>query len=160
MEIVKASVTLAKSYCDAVDEVAREGKWLSVNKGFPLAESISFMKHCAATDSVQLFLVNGETVDGWCDIIPAGLWRTGSLGIGIRQNRRGKGYGARLLDSALAAAQKRFSRVILYVREDNVRAVALYLSRGFEVKKRYGKGRYRSVSEPVLMMVKKLKKKD
>lgn len=159
MEITDARTDLAESYCAAVDEVAREGKWLAVNKGFSLAESISFMRYCVRSNAVQLFLTDNDIVAGWCDIVPYGL-RGGSLGIGLRKNYRNRGYGGRLIDAALRKAEGRFKNVVLFVRENNMSAVALYEKRGFKVKKIFREYAYKGVPERVLMMVKKMKKKD
>lgn len=160
MEIVNASVTYVESYCDLVDEVAREGKWLAVDRGFSLAETVSFMRNCAAKNGIQLFLKDEEKVLGWCDIIPLRTNRTGSLGIGLKADYRGQGWGSKLLDCALQRARTRFKKVILYVRESNEKAVIMYSKRGFTVRKKYKSRAYKGVPECVLMMVKSLKKKD
>lgn len=159
MDIADADVSLAESYREAVDEVASEGRWLSVDTGFSLGESISFMRYCVRTNSVQLFLTDGNTVAGWCDIVPY-KFGSGSLGIGLRKSYRNQGYGGRLLDAALKKAEGRFKKIVLFVRENNEAAAALYVRRGFKVKKIYGKYAYKGVAERVLMMVKKMKKKD
>ena len=160
MEIVDASVAAAKSYASALDEVAREGKWLAVSVGFSLDECIAFIRRCKETKSVELFLMDGDTVAGWCDVVPAKGIRTGSLGIGLRRRYRGKGYGAELLDAAIEKAARRFDKVVLYVREDNDRAINMYLRRGFVTKKIYSKGAYKGLPERVLMMVRKFTKKE
>lgn len=159
MEIINATAGLAESYCEAVDEVAREGKWLSVDRGFSLADSISFMKYCLRNGYVQLFLTDGDVVAGWCDVVATFKPGEGSLGIGIREAYRGQGFGSRLLDAAIQAAEKRFFRLALYVREDNLRAVHMYEKRGFKTKKRFKPNTYKNVDATVLMMVKNLKKK-
>ena len=111
MEIRKASVNAVESYVSAVQEVASEGRWLASDKGFSVADSLSFMKFCEKTDSVQLFLVDNDVVVGWCDIVPHVGVRTGSLGIGIVKDYRGKGWGGKLLDAALAEGVKRFDKI-------------------------------------------------
>lgn len=156
MKIEKASIRLAESYAAALDEVAREGKYLAADKGYTLSECISFMRFCASTDSVALFLTDGDRVAGWCDIVPARGFGTGSLGIGLKKEYRGKGEGTRLLEEAISLAKPRFRKVVLYVREDNARAVGMYLSHGFVIKRKYAAGRYKKVPAPVLKMLKKL----
>lgn len=160
MEIEKASVRAVESYCAAVAEVAAEGKWLSTDKGFSLLDSLSFMKYCATGKNVQLFLMDGEQVAGWCDVVSTYRAGEGSLGIGLRAAYRGMGWGGTLLDETLKIAQRRFNRLSLHVRADNGRAVAMYIKRGFKTKKRYKTGKYKNLNCPVLMMVKNVKKKD
>ena len=160
MEIVDANIDWAESYASALDEVAREGKWLAINVGFSLEECIAFIRRCKETKSVELFLLDGDKVAGWCDVVPTRGIRTGSLGIGLRRQYRGKGHGAALLDAALIRAARRFDKVVLYVREDNDRAIKMYLRRGFVTKKIYSKGAYKNLPERVLMMVRKFSKKE
>ncbi len=159
MEIADATIDLAKSYCDAVDAVACEGKWLSVSKGFSLSDSLAFMRYCARSNAVQLFLKDGHTVAGWCDIVPYGF-NGGRLGIGLRKEYRNQGYGGRLLDAALDKAAGRYKKIVLFVRTTNTGATALYEKRGFKVKKVFKEYAYEGLPERVLMMVKKMKKKD
>ena len=160
MEIVDANIDGAESYASALDEVAREGKWLAINVGFSLEECVAFIRRCKETKSVELFLLDGDRVAGWCDVVPTRGIRTGSLGIGLRRQYRGKGHGAALLDAALIRAARRFDKVVLYVREDNDRAIKMYLRRGFVTKKFYSKGAYKNLPERVLMMVRKFSKKE
>lgn len=159
MEIINASAAFAESYCLAVDEVAREGKWLAIDKGFSLADSISFMRYCKENDYVQLFLICGGEVGGWCDVVATAKPKEGSLGIGLRKRYRGEGWGSKLLDAALALAFRRFSKIVLYVREENLRAVRMYENRGFTTKKIYKPNKYKNVDARVLMMVKNSEKK-
>lgn len=53
--------------------------------------------------------------------------------LGVDPRRRRRGIGARLLDALLAIADDRGGAVFLEVRTDNLAAVSLYASRGFQV---------------------------
>ena len=157
MEIVKAKKKYAQGYCRALGQVASEGKWLASSEGIPLEDCKSFIAACSFTRSVQLFLLDGKEVVGWCDIVPLAVGekiddKVGSLGIGIVESARGHGWGGKLIDKALDMARRRFEKVVLFVREDNERAKELYFSRGFTVIERYEKGEYKNVDSPVLKM--------
>jgi ribosomal-protein-alanine N-acetyltransferase len=51
--------------------------------------------------------------------------------IGVAPDRQGEGIGARLLDALLEEADRRSPVVLLEVRSDNERALAMYRRRGF-----------------------------
>lgn len=87
--------------------------------------------------------VSEDRVVGWCDILPSfgeSRRHVGTLGIGLLPEFRDRGIGRRLLQAAISTAWARgLSRIELTVREDNLRAKALYERMGFEnegVKKR------------------------
>jgi ribosomal protein S18 acetylase RimI-like enzyme len=83
----------------------------------------------------QIVAVEGETVIGWCDIVPnrgEGFTHCGRLGMGVLQGHRGKGIGTRLMEDAILAAKEfGLERVELEVYASNVPAVNLYEKRGF-----------------------------
>jgi RimJ/RimL family protein N-acetyltransferase len=83
-------------------------------------------------------LADGQVV-GWCDILPnprkTVQAHCGTLGMGLMPNYRGRGIGRalilRTMDAALALG---LTRIDLTVREDNLNAIALYKSVGFETE--------------------------
>lgn len=93
-----------------------------------------------AADAPQVIAIDGETIVGWCDIIPDTSpvrAHVGSLGMGLLKSHRGNGIGHRLLERALERACSRgLERVELSVREDNAAARALYERHGFVVEGR------------------------
>ena len=70
LKIVRSSEKYAVSYCETFDEVAREGKFLSISGGYPLADIIKFIKGCRECGFPQFLLIepDGRAV-GWCDIV-------------------------------------------------------------------------------------------
>ena len=73
-----------------------------------------------------LVAVDGDVVQGYagfCDYPDEGFVQT----IGVAPSAQGKGLGARLLQALLdEASRRRQPRVLLEVRADNSRAIALY----------------------------------
>jgi len=78
--------------------------------------------------------VDGRVV-GWCDIQPMPRETQahgGVLGMGIVESHREKGIGEALMRATLEAAREAgLTRIELTVREDNLRAKALYEKVGF-----------------------------
>lgn len=135
LKIVKSSKKYANSYCDAMDSVSREGKFLSVNKGYPLPEIIRFIKICRECGYPQYFLINEEDkAVGWCDIVRRSNQPddVGYLGIGILKPYRNMGWGTKLIDAAIQDAIKRgFNEIRLEVRASNANAIHTYKKYGF-----------------------------
>ena len=73
---------------------------------------------------------NGEGIVGWAGRTAYDDEAHVST-IGVARDRQGQGIGARLLDALLAEADRRSPVVLLEVRADNERAIALYERRGF-----------------------------
>lgn len=120
----------------ALDLVAREKKYLAFLEAPEIISTRAFVRENIRHDHAQFVARDGETVVGWCDIIPQksrqiGL-HVGTLGIGIVEDWRGKGIGRKLI---LAAIDKAFAqgltRIELSVRKDNARAIRLYENLGF-----------------------------
>lgn len=135
LKIVKASKKYAASYCDTMDSVSREGKFLSVNQGYPLSEIIRFIKICHECGYPQYFLINEEDkAVGWCDIVRRSNQPddVGYLGIGILKQYRHMGWGTKLIDTAVNDAVKRgFNEIRLEVRASNSNAINTYKKYGF-----------------------------
>lgn len=121
-----------------VDSVARERRYLAMLEAPPLEESAKWVRSNIAKGHPQyVALVEGRVV-GWCDVFPEKretMAHGGVLGMGVIDGFRGKGIGIALMRATLAHAKKAcFTRVELTVREDNLRAKALYEKVGFVVE--------------------------
>jgi ribosomal protein S18 acetylase RimI-like enzyme len=138
----------------AVDSVAREGKYLSLTKGFTPEATRAFVSGIIKRGDPQFVALDGDKVAGWCDIIPRdrpSMRHVGVLGIGILPAYRDRGIGTALMTRTLEAARRRKMRKIeLEVLADNKRAIALYRKLGFVREGRKLKaarlgGRYRDM---------------
>jgi len=118
-----------------LDAVARERRYLAALEAPPPERSFAFYRSLLAEGQGHVALVDGRIV-GWCDIQSSfGQARAhvGVLGIGLLPHARRHGIGARLLETAIAAAWSRgLTRIELTVRDDNDAARALYEHFGFE----------------------------
>lgn len=122
----------------ALDAVAREKKYLAFLEAPPVEEIRKFiLGQIEGRNPAFVALVKGE-VAGWCDVTrrPRESRRhCGLLGMALLPAYRGGGIGRALMQAAIACAWEReFTRIELDVREDNVRAIALYKRLGFEVE--------------------------
>lgn len=136
IDIRKIRTEDAKSFRQCLDAVARERKYLAQVEAPPLAKIQEFVGDSVAQDAAQYVAVAEGEVVGWCDIFPHwayALAHVGTLGMGIRLGFRGQGLGRRLLLTTLEhACAKGIYRVTLEAREDNLRAIRLYESVGFQ----------------------------
>ncbi len=137
IKIVPASVELADSYNDAMNEVAAEGKYLSVTKGYSKSESRAFLADCIARGYPAYFVLDeNNKVVGWCDIVLRSEYddvTAGSIGVGLLKEYRNAGVGRLLMHTAMQAAKRYgFERIILDVRKTNERAIHVYEVLGFE----------------------------
>jgi RimJ/RimL family protein N-acetyltransferase len=134
-EIIHITEEYIESYCAAVDSVARERKYLAFLEGPPLAMSRAFVLENLQNNSPHFIAISEDKVVGWCDI--TSLHRhifahTGSLGIGVIADYRGRGIGEELMRAALTRAKEiGLTRIGLTVREHNKAALALYKKIGF-----------------------------
>ena len=118
-----------------LDSVARERRYLAMLQAFPLENTAEFVRSCLRAKSPHFVaLVDGRVV-GWCDIQPMPRETQahgGVLGMGIVESHREKGIGEALMRATLEAAREAgLTRIELTVREDNLRAKALYEKVGF-----------------------------
>ncbi len=135
LKIVRSSEKYAVSYCETFDEVAKEGKFLSISGGYPLEDILRFIKACREAGYPQFLLVEpGGRAVGWCDIVrrcdePDDV---GFLGVGIARKYRGMGWGSRLMTATINDAKKRgFNEIRLEVRASNYNAIRTYSRLGF-----------------------------
>lgn len=135
-KIIPISEEYIERFCKAVDEVAREGKYLAFLKGPSLDMARAFVLENIRDSWPHFIAIQDKKIIGWCDI--TSLHRhvhdhVGSLGIAILAPYRGQGVGKALMLTALAAARaKGLTRVELTVRENNKTAIALYKQLGFK----------------------------
>lgn len=138
IEIAQIAEANIDSFHAALDVVCRERAFLSFIEAPPLEETRAFVRKTIASRHVQLVALDGGTVVGWCDVLPAArstMRHGGVLGIGLLPAWRGRGLGERLLRLALDAARDRaLTRIELSVRQDNTRAIALYRKLGFTLE--------------------------
>jgi ribosomal protein S18 acetylase RimI-like enzyme len=123
----------------AVDAVARERRYLAFLEAPPLENVTRFVLDNIEHGYPQFFVASADTVVGWSDVLPN---RTrviyshcGTLGVGLLPDFRGKGIGRKLMGQTIDAAFAfGLTRIELTVREENVNAIALYKSLGFEIE--------------------------
>lgn len=119
----------------ALDQVAREKRYLAFMQAPPFAQACVFYRDIVANDLCQLVAVLDGGVVGWCDVLPGrgeARAHAGTLGIGLLPQARHRGIGALLMERAIAAAWARgMARIELAVRADNLNAQALYQRFGF-----------------------------
>ena len=135
VRIERASGEHLEGFCRAVEEVARERRYLANVHGFPLEEARQFAAALAAGGGVQLVAVDGDSIVGWCDIRRGpfeGLRHVGTLGVGLLPAYRERGLGPRLLARTIeAAAAAGMHRIELEVFASNTRAVHVFEKAGF-----------------------------
>lgn len=122
----------------ALDEVAKEKRFLAQFSAPPIERVIKFVTDGIDENVSQFVALDGERIVGWADIFPdksESMTHSGSLGIGVISEYRGQGIGGKLLASCIKKAQDNgISRIVLHVREDNENAIALYKRAGFQAE--------------------------
>jgi putative acetyltransferase len=136
LHIIPVQEAYAASFRECLDLVAREKRFLAQIEAPPLERIQGFVKENVASDAIQFFALDHETVVGWADIFPAwahAVSHCGSLGMGIHPNHRRQGLGTRLLSACIEKAWgKGLTRIELEARADNSPAIALYEKLGFK----------------------------
>ena len=136
IEIRRIEVQDAASFRACLDGVARERRFLAQVEAPPLARMQQFVADSVAQDAAQFVAVQEGQVVGWCDVFAHwahALQHVGTLGMGVAAPFRGQGLGRLLIERTLAhACAKGIYRVTLEARDDNVRAIRLYESVGFQ----------------------------
>lgn len=145
IEIIPMDESRVEGFWRAVDEVARERRWLGGVRGFPLETTRAWVTSLIERGMPQVAAVDGEDVIGWCDIdarMGEGFRHVGRLGMGVRAPWRGQGIGRRLMEAALDGARKiGLARVELEVYASNTAAIHLYEKAGFAREGRHARAR-------------------
>lgn len=122
----------------ALDTVCREKKYLTFDQAPPLESARAFVQSNISGGQIQLVVVDGGRVVGWCDITSttrASQKHIGTLGTGLIPEYRGRGVGRALLSDAIQRAwDKGLTRIQLDVNAGNLNAIALYKKLGFEIE--------------------------
>lgn len=136
----------ADSFWGALDQVARERKYLLFLQGPEIDGTRQFIKTIVKKKWTQVLAIEDERVVGWCDIIPqerGGTQHVGHLGMGVTWKFRGNGVGQTLLKMALEDAfSKNLMRIELDVFASNIPAISLYQKFGFQIEGRKRKARF------------------
>ena len=138
-QIVPIAEEHIRGFHAAVDVVARERKYLAHLEAPPFEETRRFVLRNIEHGYPQFAVVSADTVVGWCDVLPN---RTrviyshcGTLGVGLLPDFRGKAIGRKLIGRTIDAAFAfGLTRIELTVRDENVSAIALYKSLGFNIE--------------------------
>ena len=137
-EVIPITEEHIAAFHAGVDCVARERRYLAMLEAPPIEATTEWVRAGMHNGNPHfLAMVEGRVV-GWCDVTPEKhktMAHGGVLGMGVVDGFRGKGIGIALMRATLAQAKKAgFARVELTVREDNLRAKALYEKVGFSVE--------------------------
>lgn len=135
IKIVNKTLELADSFCDALDSVARERMWLAFTEAPSYEHMRNFVTGLIRDNDIQVYAVLDDKVVGWCDITRKKrdvFSHTGSLGMGIIKQYRGKGLGSRMMDECIKQAKANgIEKVCLEVYSHNAAGIALYKKFGF-----------------------------
>jgi RimJ/RimL family protein N-acetyltransferase len=147
------------SFREYVDAVARERRYFMILEAFALDKTAEFVAQNIAAGNLQFVAVEGDRVVGAVDLHPRkleGFRHNAGLGIGLVAGYRGKGLGARLLQTAIGAAtEDGFRRLELVVYSSNAVAIRLYNRFGFTQEGVFrGQRDLDGVREDVIAMVK------
>jgi ribosomal protein S18 acetylase RimI-like enzyme len=135
VEIRPAREADAPAMAQQMKEVADEGEWIATQSDRSLPELTQRFRSALAEDQMMLVLEHGGRIIGAAGLHPTGVEGVSSLGMSILKEFRGQGGGRRLMIASLEAARSRgLVKVVLEVFPENSRAVALYLSEGFEIE--------------------------
>jgi ribosomal protein S18 acetylase RimI-like enzyme len=145
----------------ALNTVAAE-KWVIATVQFSLEDVRAFLEKSVKTSLPHALALEGETVVGWCDIVPGkpenGFGHIGRLGMWVRREWRRRGIGRSLLERCLQqASQAGLEKIELEVYPENLPAVLLYkrfgfLEEGLRRRARKLDGRYQDIQQMALWL--------
>jgi L-amino acid N-acyltransferase YncA len=145
MEIRESAVEDAEGITALIDGVSRERLFLANTVGFSVECTRAFISSTKSAGGVQVVAIESGQIIGWCDIVPhpyEGMKHVGRLGMGVRKDRRTRGFGRKLLKAAVQKALRSgIERIELEVFASNRSAICLYESFGFELEGRKVAGR-------------------
>lgn len=134
-QILPIALEHIAGFRETLGSVARERAWLAHIDTPDLAWATDFVTNNIARGHAQFVAVEQGTVVGWCDILPnhrPGFEHSGSVGMGVLREWRGKGLGKALLEACIQKASANgLTRIELEVYSDNTAAIALYRKLGF-----------------------------
>ena len=134
-EIIPIAEEHIAGFHAGVDSVARERRYLAMLEAPPIEATTEWVRAGMKNGNPRFVAMVEGRVVGWCDVTPEKhktMAHGGVLGMDMVDGFRGKGIGIALMRATLAQAKKSgFARVELTVREDNLRAKALYEKVGF-----------------------------
>ena len=138
LRVIPITAEHIEGYHAAVQAVARESRFLARTEAPPLEDARTFTLENIEKGNAHVVAVDGETVVGWCDIVPSkreAFRHCGTLGMGLLAGYRGRGIGTRMLRAALDRARVQgLERVELEVFASNDQAIGLYRKMGFAVE--------------------------
>jgi ribosomal protein S18 acetylase RimI-like enzyme len=135
VEIRAAVASDAIGLARELKSVADEGRWVATQGDRSVDELTERFGNLIQGEHIIFVLEHDGQIVGHVGIHPTGVEGVDSLGMSIVQEFRGQGWGRRLVTTALdAARERRIRKVVLEVFSDNARAIALYLSTGFEIE--------------------------
>ncbi len=134
--IVPSSIEWLDSFHAALNGVAAEKRFLLMTEPTSLVRVKEYIRKMEEAGNPVFFATQGRQVVGWCDVkrheIRA-LWHCGTLGMGVVKDFRHRGIGRKLAESAIKEAWKLgFQKIELTVYADNLPAIKLYESLGFQ----------------------------
>lgn len=136
----------AKAFHQALDQVARERRYLLLLEAPPLEQIEQLVRYNIEREVVHFVALEGRTMVGWCDIRPytlPGLTHAGEMGMAVVAGYRRRGLGYRLLETTVTKALANgLTRIELEVFASNQPAKALYEKLGFEQEGIKRKARY------------------
>jgi RimJ/RimL family protein N-acetyltransferase len=144
----------APTFSAAVKAVASEKWYLATIDGYSVDETRAYIQRALDGAVCQVVAIADDRVVGACDVQRVelkGLSHVGQLGMFVLKDFRGQGIGKKLLIACLAVAKEAaLEKVELQVFADNLPAISLYESSGFQregckVRSRKWEGRYQDV---------------
>ena len=130
-----AEIQDAEALATQMKVVVEEGRWLATQSDRSVEELTEMFRSGLERDDIILVVEHGGGIVGSIGIHPTGIDGVYGLGMWLLPDFRGQGWGRRLIEAALEAAQARGVRKVeLEVFPDNGRAIALYASSGFEIE--------------------------
>ena len=118
-----------------VKAVAEEGRWIATQGDQDAAALEDRFHGSIEQGDIVLVLDDDGRIVGGLGIHPTGIEGVSNLGMSLLSEYRGHGWGRRLIEEGVAAAQRAgIRKVVLEVFTDNARAIALYVSSGFEIE--------------------------
>jgi ribosomal protein S18 acetylase RimI-like enzyme len=135
MGIRRAEVKDAGALAAGMKVVVDEGRWLETQSDRPVDQLTRMFRSGLEDQHILLVVEQEDGIVGSIGIHPTKVEGVHDLGMWMLREFRGQGWGRRLVEAALDEAQARgIRKVQLEVFPDNARALALYMSCGFEIE--------------------------